>query len=179
MRAKSVDDAIALRGEFVAPTQMLVVADRKNVASFAVGRTPLRRPDSLTRGRTPSLGWRAENDWKGFLRLDALPFSKNPSKGYVAVANDKPKTGVFPRHLGYDWPAKYRHTRLVSLLAKRQYHSPSGFQAMQADVASEMARVVLPLVRVAAMGRSWRASRRSDARRLSCCAVGTVPAKRP
>ncbi|MCI4663631.1 MAG: penicillin acylase family protein [Neomegalonema sp.] len=145
-RVKSVDEALALRSKFIAPAQMLVVADRKGVANVAVGRIPLRRASSLSRGKTPGLGWKAENDWVGALALDQLPTERDPVKGYVVAIGGRPATSAFPQHLGFDWPATYRALRLEELLSKRQYHSPSGFQSMQSDVASEMARTLLPLI---------------------------------
>ncbi len=146
MRARSVEAALALRRFFVAPPQVIVVADRREIASMAVGRAPLRRLDSRTRGRLPGAGWLAENDWDGFVAPEALPLERNPASGYVAAANNRPRVGAYPRHLGYDWPAPYRIARLEQLLANRELHTLSGFQAMQSDEASEMARVLLPLI---------------------------------
>lgn len=147
MRARSVDSALELRPYFVAPAQVIIVADAAGIASMTVGRAPLRRVDSRSRGRAPSAGWLAENDWTGWLAPEALPLERDPRRGYVAASNNRPDgLGAYPRHLGFDWPPAYRRARLETLLGNRELHTLSGFQAMQSDDSSELARVLLPLI---------------------------------
>lgn len=152
MRASSVDDAIKTRPYFIAPMQLIAVADRRSIASMAVGRAPLRKAESRSRGRVPGAGWIAENDWIGTIPAEEAPLIRDPQNGAIAYANNRVGSGVFPRHLGDDWPAAYRLDRLAALLNKRRLHSLSAFQAMQSDEASEMARKVLPLM----ARRLWR-----------------------
>ncbi|MEO0718129.1 MAG: penicillin acylase family protein [Pseudomonadota bacterium] len=146
MRSRSVDEALKLAELVVAPNQNVVGADAGKIALATVGRTPLRKPGSKTQGRIPSPGWEAENDWAGFMRAQDLPRAVAPASGGVANANNKITSAAFPRHLGFDWPEPYRVERLEKLLNNREFHTRSGFEAIQNDTVSEMARAVLPLL---------------------------------
>lgn len=146
MRATSLDDAERLAGDYVAPPQLITIADAERVGIFAVGQAPLRRSESRVQGRVASPGWRAENDWVGVVSSSALPRSIDPPSGVVANANNRVTDAPFPNHLGFEWPAPYRMNRLADLLNNREYHTADSFRAIQNDVVSEMARGVLPLI---------------------------------
>ncbi|MEO1330275.1 MAG: penicillin acylase family protein, partial [Pseudomonadota bacterium] len=161
MRGKSVVQAATLQELVVAPPQNITIADRTQIGMFSVGAAPLRRADSLSRGRVPSQGWVAANDWVGRLSPDDLPAVLAPESGLVANANNKSVDAPFPRHVGSDWPEPYRIQRLSKLLNNREFHTLSGFQAIQNDTVSEMARAVLPLL----AGPLWRDLERESGQR--------------
>jgi penicillin amidase len=106
----------------------------------------MRRPDSRSQGRTPSLGWLAENDWMGPMAPDALPRSMRPLSGAVANANNRTTNAPFPEHLSFDWAEPYRIRRIEARLNERPFHSRDSFMELQTDPVSEMARGVLPLI---------------------------------
>ena len=122
------------------------MADSDGVGMSVAGAIPLRRADSRTQGRIPSLGWRAENDWEGFLPPEAAPRALRPLSGAVANANNRVANAPFPQHLSFDWAEPYRFRRIAQRLADREFHSRESFMEMQSDAVSEMARSVLPLI---------------------------------
>lgn len=146
MRAASVREGAEALADAVAPAQMVVMADRKDVGMAMAGAIPDRRPDSRSQGRLPSLGRYAENDWRGLLPPDRSLTVLRPASGAVAAANQRLTGAGFPRHLSFDWPEPYRYRRIVARLGERPYQSLESFAELQQDAVSEMARSVLPLI---------------------------------
>ncbi|MCI4661849.1 MAG: penicillin acylase family protein [Neomegalonema sp.] len=146
MRAPDVESAQRIAPLVTAPTQNVIIADRNGIAQFAVGAVPLRDTASRLQGRVPVPGWQAENDWVGLMRAPELPAVIDPPSGAVANANNRITDAPFPRHLTHDWPEDWRMRRIRKLLDGRDFHSLAGFQAIQNDTVSEMARTVLPLI---------------------------------
>ncbi|MEO1293008.1 MAG: penicillin acylase family protein [Pseudomonadota bacterium] len=146
MSAATVEEAMALRRLVVAPAQVSVFADGVSIAMATAGHVPLRRADNPLRGRAPMPGWKTENAWQGMTPVSQLPASLNPASGAVANANNRITDAPFPNHIGHDWPPSYRIERIEKLLNGRAFHSLGGFQTIQNDSVSEMARTVLPLI---------------------------------
>ncbi|MEM9726603.1 MAG: penicillin acylase family protein [Pseudomonadota bacterium] len=161
-RARDALEALAAAERHVTPPQLVLVADRRSIALSAVGRAPLRRLDSLSRGAKPGNGWSAQNSWTGWLDPAELPRVIDPPSGLITAADAAPPLAAFPRHLGQDWAAPYRHDRIEKLLNSREFHSQTSFRAIQTDTVSEAARAVLPLI----AERLWaERDRESGARR--------------
>ncbi len=146
MRATSVEDAAEAARLLHAPAQNVVVADADGVGLVTAGAAPLRRPESRSRGRVPSLGWVPENDWVGTVPQEDMPRAIRPLSGAVANANNRVTNAPFPAHLTHDWPAPYRIRRIERRLNDRRFHTRESFVEMQTDAVSEMARAVLPLI---------------------------------
>ncbi|TVQ55845.1 MAG: penicillin acylase family protein [Rhodobacteraceae bacterium] len=146
MRARSIEDGVAAAALHLAPAQNLALADASGVAMVVAGAIPLRREDSRTQGRTPSLGWVRENQWEGLLPAEEAPRAIRPLSGAVANANNRTTNAPFPRHLSFDWAEPYRLRRIERLLNDRAFHTRESFAEIQNDTVSEMARAVLPLI---------------------------------
>ncbi len=146
MRARSIEEGAAAAALHTAPAQNVVMADATGVGLAVAGVLPLRRADSRTQGRTPSVGWLAENAWIGRIPAEEAPRVLRPDSGAVANANNRTTDAAFPRHLSFDWAEPYRIRRIAARLAERAFHSRESFLELQTDTVSEMARAVLPLV---------------------------------
>lgn len=146
MRAATLEDGAAAAALHTAPAQNVVMADATGVGMVVAGSVPLRRADSRTQGRTPSVGWLLENDWIGRIPAAELPRALRPDSGAVANANNRTTDEGFPRHLSFDWAEPYRIRRITQRLSAREFHSRESFIDLQTDAVSEMARAVLPLV---------------------------------
>jgi penicillin amidase len=146
MRARSVEEGAEAARLHLAPAQNVILADAEGVGLVTAGVAPLRSPDSLSQGRMPSLGWRAENDWRGHVPFEDTPQAIRPRSGAVANANNRTTNAPFPAHLTHDWPAPYRIRRIEERLNDRAFHTRESFEELQTDSVSEMARAVLPLV---------------------------------
>ena len=51
-------------------------------------------------GDLPIEGWLSENDWQGFVAFEDLPYTLNPSSGYIITANQSV-------HPDQPWPNYY------------------------------------------------------------------------
>jgi len=146
MRAQTIEDGAAAAAMIVAPAQNVVMADASGVGMVVTGVAPLRRADSRSQGRTPSLGWLAQNDWQGPIPLEDLPRAMRPRSGAVANANNRTTNAPFPAHLSFDWAEPYRIRRIEARLNDRAFHTRDSFMELQNDPVSDMARGVLPLI---------------------------------
>jgi penicillin amidase len=146
MRAQAVEDGAHATAAHLAPAQNVIMADAKGVGMVVAGVAPLRRGDSRSRGRVPSLGWLPENDWVGRIPADAMPRAIRPLSDAVANANNRTTNAPFPENLSFDWGPPYRIRRIEQRLNDRPFHTRESFLEMQTDAVSEMARSVLPLI---------------------------------
>lgn len=164
MYAGTIEQAARAARKVQAPAQVVTLADDEGIAMILAGALPRRRADSLSRGRVPSAGTVAANDWQGTFPADDNPRIVRPADGAVANANNRLTDREYPRHISFDWDLPYRIERLDKELTARAFHSAEGFRALQNDAVSEMARSVLPLI---ARDLWWRegTEAQGDARR--------------
>ncbi len=146
MRSGSVAEAIAEGEGFVAPPQILVVADRREVAHKVVGALPRRSARSQARGRVPAPGWHPDNRWLGILPNVTNPEFRNPSDGIVGNTDNKITGRAYPLHVSHRWGDTQRIRRLRHLVGHRKLHTRESFVEAQLDAVSLPARTLLPLV---------------------------------
>ncbi|MBP7000632.1 penicillin acylase family protein [Amaricoccus sp.] len=146
MRATSVRAARAAVRDFVAPSLMLTLADRSEIALQMGGRAPARDPASASQGAIPAAGWLAANDWKGFRPYESNPWVLDPPGGVVVNTNNRLTDAAFPDNLSFDWGDSHRIIRAERLLNARAYHTLDSFIEIQTDTVSEAARTLLPLI---------------------------------
>ncbi len=146
MYAQSVEEALEVSKDFVAPSQNLTVIDGDSIAMKMIGAMPRRDAQHQSQGRMPSLGWRAENRWQGMLPDDANPVFVNPTGGIVGNTNNKIVDRPFPLHVSYDWGDSQRVMRWQGLMQGREVHTRDSFIEAQLDTVSITARALLPLI---------------------------------
>lgn len=148
-RARSVDEFMAAGSSYVAPMQNVIVADRRRIAQFTLGRVPLRKADNDLRGRVPAPGWDSRYDWAGFLPPAENPREVAPARGWLASANQRIHGPHYPHEIGSDWALPLRHQRIQQLLSSRPLHDLDSFAAMQRDQRSLFAVRLLDRLREA------------------------------
>ncbi|WP_050928453.1 penicillin acylase family protein [Aestuariivita boseongensis] len=146
MRSDTVQEAIARSELFVAPAQMITLADRENIGLKLMGHVPRRNAAHQSRGRFPSQGWRAENRWEGRMPYASNPEFINPRGGILGNTNNKIVERPFPNHLSYEWGDTQRVNRWQRLMQSREVHTRDSFIEAQLDPVSFTARSLLPLV---------------------------------
>ncbi|MEM1361201.1 MAG: penicillin acylase family protein [Pseudomonadota bacterium] len=146
MRARSIDQALEAAALYIAPPQMLTLADRDGIAMVLAGALPRRAARHETMGRLPSRGWMSQNRWHGTLGTPANPLFRDPQSGALGTTNNKIIDRPFPYHVSYDWGDTQRIRRLTKLMADRDVHTRESFIEAQLDTVSVPARSLLPLV---------------------------------
>jgi penicillin amidase len=149
-KSTSVSDWLYAMGEFVAPTQNGLVADRAgNIAIRSSGEYPIRPGDG--RGDEIRDGSTSASDWQGFLPLDKYPFSLNPQQGFLASANQQPvDPKQNPAYMGSNWPSPWRAMRINTLLRASDAITPDDMRRFQTDPGSARADAFVPLFLAAA-----------------------------
>ncbi|MCY4150751.1 MAG: penicillin acylase family protein [Aestuariivita sp.] len=146
MRATSIEDAIRHTELFVAPSQIITLADQETVAMRLMGEIPRRNRLHDTQGRLPSRGWILENRWDGRLPVFDNPQFINPDGGILGNTNNKIVDRPFPSHVSFDWGDTQRIKRWQKLMQSRDVHTRDSFIEAQLDTVSYAARSLLPLV---------------------------------
>jgi penicillin amidase len=130
--------------KFHVPAQNLLYADRDgNIAYQSPGKLPIRREGLF--GDLPIEGWFSENDWQGFVAFEDLPFTLNPSSGYIITANQSV-------HPDQPWPNYYSRGYRAEAIERviNQYMadkiSIDDMQTMQINNFDYSAAYVLPYV---------------------------------
>ena len=146
MRAKNFSEFKRSMLHWGAPTENQVYADTKgNIGWVAGGLTPIRPNwDGLL--PVPGDG---RYEWAGFLSGDKLPFSYNPTSGWIASANEFNLPAGYPyqqHKLGFEWPHNSRATRIAEVLTQLSKVSIQDSMHLQNDVLSIPARRLVALI---------------------------------
>ncbi len=123
-----------------------------NIGWQSAGRVPVRRNhDGLL--PVPAAG---DYPWDGILPLDQMPGEFNPTRGWIASANQMPFPADWPvaeRRISFEWTANDRHKRIVQCLsAMTAKHTQNDSWALQQDVYSSRARILVDLLHAAQTG---------------------------
>jgi penicillin amidase len=146
MRARSVEAGIAASQDYVAPSQMLTLADRNSVGLKLIGHVPNRRADNVTQGRMPHYGYLPQNRWDGHRPFETNPGWIDPIGGIVGNTNNKITNAPFPAHVSFSWSDSQRVNRWRLLMQAREVHTRDSFIEAQSDTVSYTARSILPLI---------------------------------
>lgn len=125
------------------PTFSLVFADLDgNIGFKTSGRIPQRRqaPLGFRRGDDPS------DQWQGLLPFEQMPGVINPTRGWVATANNRVAADDFAYGLHGCWSSGWRAKRIRELIEAQPRHSRESLRAIQQDVYSFRAARAVPTI---------------------------------
>ncbi len=126
------------------PSQNFVYADTQgNIGYYLSGKLPLRKKAVAL---FPSLAWKAENQWQGFLEEREKPNILNPEIGYIVTANHKIVPEDYPYYVSCDFDLPFRAKRIEELILSRSQHSVDSFRRIQNDVLSKRAELFLSFI---------------------------------
>jgi len=146
MGAHSVEQGIAATAGFIAPSQVLTLADRNSVGMKLIGAVPKRDAAHQSQGRLPSYGYVAQNRWDGRMPYASNPEFVDPVGGIVGNTNNKIIDRPFPDHISFTWQDTQRINRWQLLMQAREVHTRDSFIEAQRDTVSFTARSLLPLI---------------------------------
>jgi penicillin amidase len=142
-RAKGWDDFRNALTSFSSVSQNFVYADTEgNIGLNTGGGIAIRKGNgSLIRN-----GATDESDWKGYVPFEQLPFSFNPSIGYVSSANNRTTDEKYPYYISSDFAMPYRINRIRQMLDEKDVFSMDDFKRMILDQHSDYAALLTPLI---------------------------------
>lgn len=146
MRARTVEAGIAAAEGYIAPSQLLTLADRNSVGLKLIGHVPNRAIDHVTQGRMPHFGYLRQNRWDGRRDYADNPEWIDPVGGIVGNTNNKIIAAPFPAHVSFTWGDSQRVNRWRLLMQAREVHTRDSFIEAQSDTVSYTARSILPLI---------------------------------
>jgi penicillin amidase len=112
--ARDWNSFVSATRTYVAPSQNFVFADTLNNIGLVIpGQIPIRKQNHTGLFPVPGDGY---TDWIGVVPFDELPRFLNPSRGFIATANNKPMPDNYRHVLGYRWEDTYRARRITDLI---------------------------------------------------------------
>ena len=130
---------------FHTPGHNLTYADVDgNIAYQASGDVPIRKAGD---GTIPVPGWNSEYDWVGIVPFEELPYTLNPTEGYIASVNNKIAGNDYPYLLARDFDMGFRANRIIEMIqsAPGKIDIPY-IQSMHADAYDASAETYVPLL---------------------------------
>eukprot|EP01138_Halocafeteria_seosinensis_P012960 gb/GECG01013238.1/.p1 GENE.gb/GECG01013238.1/~~gb/GECG01013238.1/.p1 ORF type:complete len:486 (+),score=43.80 gb/GECG01013238.1/:1-1458(+) len=152
--AKSFEEFRKAMSYFVAPSLNFVVADnRGNIGYQMSGMIPVRSCGHTGAWPVPGDG-SYNTTWHGFLDFyKDIPWTKNPSKGFVATANNQIVPQSYRFHLTSDYDSGalgYRAARITDMINSTIHRgeklSLEDMKLIQLDLKSYQARDLVELV---------------------------------
>jgi penicillin amidase len=154
-RARDYEDYLGALGSWDCPAQNFAYADTDGtIAIWHNGKFPLRPKGQgryILDGATPA------DEWQGWVPREHDPHVKNPPRGFVSSANQKPTDASYPYYLGWDYASFERGNRINEILAGMKDITPEDMARMQNDNLSLRARMVLPRLLREIIGRDLTA----------------------
>ena len=143
MQAKNYQDYRKAIQHFSCPAQNLVFACKDgDIALTTQGKLPLRRPNQ---GKFIADGSLSFDQWSGFIPQEQIPHEHNPSKGFVASANQHSVSPDSPYET-YGYFEEYRGRFLNTKLAAMANIETKDMKALQRNNFSLKAQDFLPLM---------------------------------
>jgi penicillin amidase len=144
-KAQNWDGFRAAAKNFHVPAQNLLYADTDgNIGYQMPGDVPIRKSGD---GRYPVPGWTGQYDWTGYIPFDQLPYTFNPSEGYIVTANNQVAPNNYPYFITADWNYGFRANRIVNLIKNAPGKIDLNYiQKMQGDDYDVNAETYVPLL---------------------------------
>ena len=145
VRADSFESFRRSFAEWPGPSLNIVYADAAgHIGWQLVGQVP-RRTSGF--GTLPRPGWEPNAGWADEpVPFDEMPCALDPPEGFVATANNQPRTSGSEPFLGVDWIDGYRQSRIIEALSEQDDWDAAACARLQVDVASVPWRELRSLV---------------------------------
>ena len=142
--ARDYDDYVEALSHLTAPAQNFAYADVDgNIAIWHNGRFPVRWEGQ---GAFIADGSDPLHDWQDWIPHAHKPHVKNPDRGFVSSANQRPTDPSYPYWLADVFSSPTRARRINERLARMTDVTPDDFRALQLDTQNLHARSVLPVL---------------------------------
>ncbi|WP_138431389.1 penicillin acylase family protein [Fodinibius saliphilus] len=140
-KAENYSDYRKALQHYESPAQNWIFADSTNIALTVTGKYPLKWDEQ---GRFIGDGSNPKYDWQGWIPFEQIPYIKNPDRGFISSANQKPTDSTYPYYLDDNFAPYERGRRINEQLAAMDNITPKDMQQLQMDVFSYHAKNILP-----------------------------------
>jgi len=142
--AASIDDIEKAVERFKCPGQNWVYADDKgNIGYWAAVGIPIRRGFT---GAFPVPGWDGQYEWKGYVSTAEQPHMRNPSRGWIATANNKHVSDDYPYTISNYYAMPDRYVRIEEMISAKERLDVEDFKRMHADFYMILAKEWTPIL---------------------------------
>jgi penicillin amidase len=149
-RAKNIDEFEEAIEYFKCPGQNIVYADDQgNIGYWAAMGIPKRVGFS---GLLPVPGWDGRHEWQGYVPTGQQPHMRNPSRGWIASANNKHVVS-FSYPISHYYAMPDRFVRIGEMLTEKDSFDIADVQRMHADTHVLLAEEWVPVIFSAMEGR--------------------------
>ncbi|PSL48278.1 penicillin amidase [Chitinophaga niastensis] len=143
-KARNYDEYLNALKTYTCPAQNFVFADKTgDIAIWHNGQFPLRWNDQ---GKWVMPGGDSSYAWQGFIPHDELPHIKNPARGFVSSANQRPADSTYPYRL-YGQFDLFRGERINERLAAMSAITPHDMMLLQNDDKNLFAAAAMPMIK--------------------------------
>jgi penicillin amidase len=143
-RAHNYDDYVNALQHYTCPAQNFVFAAKTgDIAIWQNGQFPVRWKDQ---GKWIMPGSDSTYAWQGYIPHAQLPNIKNPARGFVSSANQRPTDSTYPYALYGDFDL-YRGKRINSRLAEMNQITPQDMMLLQNDNKNLFAAAAMSMIR--------------------------------
>jgi len=142
--ARNIDDIETTVEYFKCPGQNWVYADNEgNIGYWAAVGIPIR--DGFS-GAVPVPGWDGKHEWKGYVPTAEQPHMRNPSRGWIATANNKHVGDDYPYPISHYYAMPDRYVRIQEMITAKEKYDVKDFENMQADYYVVLAEEWTPVI---------------------------------
>ncbi|WP_160715340.1 penicillin acylase family protein [Chitinophaga solisilvae] len=142
-KARNYDDYLAAITHFTCPAQNFVFAAKDgDIAIWHNGQFPVRWKDQ---GKWVMPGDDSTYAWQGYIPHDELPHIKNPVRGFVSSANQRPTDNTYPYALYGEFDV-YRGIRINQQLTQMSSITPQDMMTLQNDYKNLFAAAAMPVL---------------------------------
>lgn len=142
--SKNYEDYTEALSFFDDPAQNFGFASSEgDIAIVHNGKYPVRWKDQ---GRYLLDGSDPAHEWSGWIPKDQIPGVKNPPRGFISSANQRPVDETYPYYLGWRYASFNRGARINEMLSGMRDITPDDMQKLQFDNLDLHAEMVLPVI---------------------------------
>ncbi|KAA3654453.1 MAG: hypothetical protein DWQ10_17795 [Calditrichaeota bacterium] len=141
---QTVEEGMQTFGKIETGWSFLFADQKGNIGFQMSGLAPKRREG--VSGFVPLPGWKAENDWQGFYRVEEMPRAINPESGILVTANNNFNDLSTARPINMPM-GPYRYDRICWLLKDKKAATVEEMCEMHYDVYSLQAEYFMQILR--------------------------------
>ncbi|MEQ9414363.1 MAG: penicillin acylase family protein, partial [Cyclobacteriaceae bacterium] len=143
-RAKNHRDYMAALEYYSGPAQNFAFASTEgDIAMRIQGKYPVRRKDE---GRFVLDGTKTSTEWQAYIPNEQNVMTKNPPRGFVSSANQRPADQTYPYYVHSNNYEAYRNRRINQQLGVMDEITPADIMRLQNDNYSIQAEESLPFM---------------------------------